>query len=353
MSTPWLRMLNKPASMSERAGLGHERRHRVGVVDVGVDRDVHAPGPRLGGDPPDALDDVRRAPVLRQGHEGLGGEANVADVVDLEQLVEEGLEVLPRQVGHVTAGHDDVAHRRGGGEVVQHGLVTIHRLHRELELGDRRRGVADEVHPGAVTAVLRAGRQQLGEHLGRVAVGQPLDGPHVVLVQRVTLGLGVARPVGAPVGEHRQHVAPDRVGIEGGGVCRARRRHTGVAFSRGRDHRVEHLRRDEHRHRRPLVLVALKVGVELVGEQVTHEVAQLADVLDTVAALPLGVAPLGLGHVTPPRETSPVGLDQGAHAVGVGLFQNWRHGPRIQEDLRSYLVTTTNPAFPKPERSRK
>ena len=75
-------------------------------------------------------------------------------------------------------------------------------------------GVADQVHPGAVPAVLRAGGQQLGEHLGGVAVGQALDDPHLVLVQRVAGGVRVARPVGAPVAEHRQHVAADRVGVE-------------------------------------------------------------------------------------------------------------------------------------------
>jgi hypothetical protein len=63
--------------------LGHQRRHRVRVVDVSVDRDVHAPGPRLRGDPAHALDDVWGAPVLGQGHQGLRCQADVTDVVDL------------------------------------------------------------------------------------------------------------------------------------------------------------------------------------------------------------------------------------------------------------------------------
>ena len=75
-------------------------------------------------------------------------------------------------------------------------------------------GVADQVHAGAVAAVLRAGRQQLGEHLGGVAVGEPLGHPHVVLVQRVAGGVRVRGPVGAPVGEHREHVVAHRVGVE-------------------------------------------------------------------------------------------------------------------------------------------
>src|SRR3712207_7872921 len=51
-------------------------------------------------------------------------------------------------------------------------------LFRSLRDGGRR--VAHQVHPRAVPAVLRAGRQQLRQHLGGVAVGQALDGPHLV-----------------------------------------------------------------------------------------------------------------------------------------------------------------------------
>ena len=99
-------------------------------------------------------------------------------------------------------------------QVVEHVAEPVVRLADELELVDDRGGVADQVHPGAVAAVLRAGRQQLGQHLGRVAVGEPLGDPHVVLVQRVAGGVRVGRPVGAAVGEDRQHVVPDRVGVE-------------------------------------------------------------------------------------------------------------------------------------------
>ena len=86
-------------------------------------------------------------------------------------------------------------------------------------------GVADEVHPGAVAAVLRAGRQQLGQHLRGVAVGEPLGDPHVVLVQRVAGGVRVGRPVGTAVAEHRDHVVPDRVGVERVGHRARARRH--------------------------------------------------------------------------------------------------------------------------------
>ena len=106
--------------------------------------------------------------------------------------VEEGLEPRPRHVGHVAAGDDDVAHRRacGAGSRASSPCRSTG-LPANLSLSITGRGVADQVHPGAVPAVLRAGRQQLGEHLGGVAVGQPLGDPHVVLVQRVAGGVRV------------------------------------------------------------------------------------------------------------------------------------------------------------------
>ena len=79
---------------------------------------------------------------------------------------------------------------------------------------------------------------------------------------------------------------------------------------RRRDHRVHHLRRHEHRHRRPLGLVALEVGVEAVLEQVAHELAQLLDVLHAVRPLPLHVAPLRVGDVGPAGEPGPVRLHE-------------------------------------------
>ena len=174
-------------------------------------------------------------------------------------------------------------------------------------------GVADQVHPGAVAAVLRAGRQQLGEHLGRVAVGQPLGDPHVVLVQRVAGGVRVRGPVGAPVGEDREHVVAHRVGVERVGQrARAGRRVV-------RRHRVHHLRRHQHRHGGPLGLVALEVGVEPLVDQVAEQLAQLLEVLHAVGALPLDRRPLLGGDVLPAREAGPVRLDQLDALVGVGL----------------------------------
>jgi hypothetical protein len=80
------------------------------------------------------------------------------------------LEPLDRDVGHVAAGHDDVADLRACAQVVEHRVPAVVLLHLELVLQDLQRVVADQVHPRAVAAVLRARGDQLGEHLGRVAM---------------------------------------------------------------------------------------------------------------------------------------------------------------------------------------
>ena len=265
------------------------------MVDVGVDRDRD---PALAGrraDPGHALDDLGLQPVLRQRHQGLGGQPDVADVLDLEQRGEERLEPRPRHVGHVAAGDHDVAHAGRAAQVVEHVAEPVVGLADELQLVDDRGGVADEVHPGAVAAVLRAGRQQLGQHLGRVAVGETLGRPHVVLVERVAGGVRVRGPVGTAVAEDRQHVVAHRVGVERVGE-RARAGRLVV-----RRDGVHHLRRHQHRHRGPLGLVALEVGVEALVDEVAHQLAQLLDVLHAVGALPLGGRPVLGGDVLPAR----------------------------------------------------
>src|SRR6266540_4438390 len=86
-----------------------------------------------------------------------------------------------------------------------------------------------------------------------------------------------------------------------------------------RRHRVHHLRRDQHRHRGPLGLVALEVGVEPVVDQIAQQLAELAHVLDAVRPLPLHGLPLLRGDVFPAREPGPVGFDQLDPFVRVGL----------------------------------
>ena len=269
------------------------------MVDVGVDGEVD-PAPAGGtGDPFQPLHDGRLQPVLRQAHQRLGGQPDVPDRLDVQQAHQERLEVLPRHVGHVAAGDHHVPYARVLTQVGEHALVPVHGLEGELELVHRRGGVAHQVHPGAVAAVLRAGGQQLGEHLGGVAVGQPLGDPHVVLVQGVAGRVRVGRPDRVPVGGHRDHVPADRVGVE------ARR----VGYPVGH-HRIDHLRRYQHRHRRQRPLVGVEVGVELGAHQVTEHLAELAGVLHAVRALPLRRLPLLPGHLAPAGEPGPVGLDQ-------------------------------------------
>ena len=236
---------------------------------------------------------VRLQEVLRQPHQALRGQPDVADVLDVQQRQDELLEVLDRQVRHVAAGDDHVAHRRRPAQVLEHLAVAVLALRLELVLRDLRRGVADQVHARAVPAVLRARRQHLGQDLRRVPVGEPLDGPHVGLVQAVALRVRVRRPLGVALAERRRHVAADRVGAK-------------LALV----HRVDHLRRDQHRHRRPLEHVALDVGRQVVGQVVAERRLQLLEVLHGVGALPLRALPLLCGDVPVARKARPVGLGQ-------------------------------------------
>ena len=158
---------------------------------------------------------------------------------------------------------------------------------------------------------------------------QTLNGPHVVLMQRVAGGVGVARPVDASVAEDREHVTADGIGVERPGELFAGPRYGALvlagAVNTG-DHRVHHLRGHQHRHRGPLLLVALQIGVEPVREQIVHQGPQVLDVLDAVGPLPLDTGPLRLSDVAPTRQAGPVWLYELVAQVGVGLFDLWIHG---------------------------
>lgn len=232
-------------------------------------------------------------PVLWQSDESLAGEPHVPDRLDVEQGLDEGFHARPGDVRDVAAGDDHVTDGRGLAQVVDHRLEPGAGFEGETRLGDLGGGVADEVHAGAVAAVLRAGGDQFGEDLGGVAVRQPLRGPHVALVQGVPLGLGVGGVVGPAVGEHREHVAAYRIGVVGVGEA------VGAGSRDVRGNGVDHVRGDEHGHRGPLALVAVQVGQEAVAERRSGHLAELAEVLDAVGPLPLGGAPLLLRDITP------------------------------------------------------
>jgi hypothetical protein len=66
-------------------------------------------------------------------------------------------------------------------------------------------------------------------------------------------------------------------------------------------------------------LVTLEVGVEAVVEQVTHDVAELLDVLHALRPLPLGRSPVLRRRAGEPGHACPVGLDNLAPPVDVRL----------------------------------
>ena len=280
---------------------------------MGVDRETDTALASPSRDALHARSHVILKPVLRHGGERLGGESNIADVLDLEQRVDEGLQARPRHVGDIATRDDHIAYAGRAAKVVEHLGQSCVGLGEELQLLDLGRGVSDEVHARAVTAVLRTCRQELGQHLGRVAVRESFDRPHLVLVQGVARRVGVARPVGAPVSEHREHVATDGVGVE---RLRERTSACGVGVA---CHRVEHLRGHEHRHRGRALDVSLEVGVEPVVDEVAEHGMQLRDVLHAVRALPLRRPPVVGRDVGPAGEAGPVGLLERLIAVGVRL----------------------------------
>ena len=109
-STPWLRTSRKPSESSDRAA-----RPSSGVTWLAwlTCVCIARPTPRSKAflaNRPKGLLDLRLQEVLREPHQALGGEPDVADVVDVEQRVDEGLERLDGQVGDVAAAHHHVAH---------------------------------------------------------------------------------------------------------------------------------------------------------------------------------------------------------------------------------------------------
>jgi Cu/Ag efflux pump CusA len=100
-------------------------------------------------------------PVLGQAHQRLGGEPDVADVVDVEQLVDERLQPGPRHVPDVAAGDDDVADTGGAAQVVEHGVHPVDRLEQQLQLVDLRgHHQRMPVHPQPVGAQVIAAEKE-------------------------------------------------------------------------------------------------------------------------------------------------------------------------------------------------
>src|SRR6058998_2676136 len=87
-------------------------------------------------DPLDAGTDVVRQPVLGKTHQRLGGQPDVADVLDLQQAGEERLQPRPRHVRDIATRHDHVPDSRRTTQVVEHVVESLLRLRDELQLVD-------------------------------------------------------------------------------------------------------------------------------------------------------------------------------------------------------------------------
>ena len=258
---------------------------------MAVEREIDPALERLLRQPLHAAQDLVLEKVLRETDQALGREPDVPDVGDIQQGVDERLQLGDVEIGDVAARDDHVAHRRGPPEVVEDLRVPVLLRHGELELVHLGHVIADQVHPGAVPAVLRAGGQELGEHLRGVAVGQSLHHPHVGLVQAVAGGAGVIGPVGPAIRQRGCHVPAHRIPPQVGHV-----------------HGIDHLRRDEHRHRRPPLLILTDTLGQIVGQQVSQGRLQLSQVLDGMAALPDGTLPIRSGYPAETGQPIPVRL---------------------------------------------
>lgn len=150
-------------------------------------------------------------------------------------------------------------------------------------------------------------------------MGQTLDRPHITLVQRVPFSTRMGHEIGLPIGEYRQHVAPDRISAEGIGEA-PRSTDRGLGGDR-----VDHVRGDQHRHGRALALITCQISEEGVADKVRGDIAELTEVLEAMGALPLRRIPLPRSRFTPARKSPVVGLLSDSPSVGVGLEQIGRH----------------------------
>ena len=207
-----------------------------------------------------------------------------------------------RTIGTFAMSPPDTSTSRISGrraDVVEHRRAPLALANCESILHDLLRALSDEIHPRAVPAVLRARGHELDEHLRGIAVRQALDGPHVPLVQAVATGPRMARKLRVALRVGREHVAPDGVFPEALLV-----------------HRVQHLRRNEQRHRRVFLLIALDAGCKRLGEVRTKDLRELPHVLHGVRQLPGARLPFRLRDVPESREPPPVGLDEVALRPG-------------------------------------
>ncbi len=262
---------------------------------MGMKRQVHIALARFLGQPFKSKKNDVLQKVLRDPHQSLARQADVADVRDVHQRADEMLQLANRYIGDIPSGNHHVANRGRPAKIVQNLVVTF--LGRRLKTGLLHLGhiVADQIHPRAVAAVLGTGGQQLRQDLGRVPMGEPFDHPHVRLMQTVSAGLGMTGPLAHPVAEGRQHVAAQWVAPK-------------VLLV----HRVEHLRGEQQRHRCSLALILFDARKQVLGKPLPQDLLQLSKILDRVSTLPQRAFPLRRGDFAVSGKARPVRLHERA-----------------------------------------
>jgi len=114
----------------------------------------------------------------------------------------------------------------------------------------------------------------------------------------------VAAPFQITLGEHRGHVTTNRIS-------------TKILFV----HRVDHLGRNEHRHRGSLRAIASNVLRDFVAHELTEDRFELRHVLHEIALLPEGALPFLAGYVFITGQALPIWLMKFAsESIGIGLF---------------------------------
>ncbi len=305
----------KPHLQQFADGLGDKRRHLAGVVDVGVQREVDAALAGFLREPFEPMQHFILQKMLRNAHQAFGGQTNVFDIRNVHDRGHKGFELGDGHIRQITAGNDDVAHRRRLAQIIEHLLVAILLRNPESQLSYLRDVVANQIHARAMTTILRTSRKHFGENFCGIAMREPLDGPHVGFVQAVAAGFRMTRPFGIAIVEGGQHVAAH-----------------GIVPEIFLIHGVEHLRRDEDGHGGALFDVALHTLQKVLRQQRTENGLKFFQILDGVAALPERGFPFRGSDIFIAGEAAPIGLGERVfERIFEGLFAT-AHFPRGMPD---------------------
>ena len=103
----------------------HQRSHLAGMIGVRVEGQTYAALARLQRQTLQTAHHFVLQEMLRNSDEPLGREADVADVLNVQEGANERLQHLDGHVGDVAAGDHYVAHRRGAAQVIQNLLPAV------------------------------------------------------------------------------------------------------------------------------------------------------------------------------------------------------------------------------------